>query len=468
MMMAGNPGPIRRSIAALTLPCLLLTAFCCMASDRDPDLSAVQNYALNRPGVVMIRTEYTANVYVNSMKMDTRAFNALLDSIQKLDHGGGVTPEQKLDIVLREMSNRPARFFQTTFDYIKQSEQITSIGSGFFISADGYVATNCHLIDREDPFIRRQFILSAFRQITEASITALENSWATHFTEQQRSLLYNTYASVYSRLFSMILYDLKKAIYVVYRSDDADRHSDTVKRPADVVVKGQPMPGKDIAILKIRAGEELPVLRLAPPDLPQVGEQLYVFGYPGPVTNNDFVSAASAIEPTLTTGIVSAIKQSVGDWPLIQMDANINHGSSGGPVCNDKGEVVGLTTFGSLETTGGLAAGLNFAVPVAILNEYIDSAGIDPVVGAATTHFTHALECYGQHRYSAALQEFLTVQRLNLHYPGIYGYIADCQEMIKDGKGRPIGPVERILLIAAGLLLLLGIAARLAASRIRR
>ncbi|HEY4338045.1 MAG TPA: serine protease, partial [Puia sp.] len=364
------------------------------AAGQDPKLTGVENYALNRPGVVMIRTEYTANVYVNSMRMDNRAFNALLDSIQNLDHGGGVTAEQKLDIVLREMNSRPARFFQTTFDYIKQPEQITAIGSGFFITGDGYVATNCHLIDREDAFIRRQFILSAFRQITEASISALETSWATHFTEQQRSLLYTTYASVYSRLFSMILYDLRKNVYVVYRSDSGSQHSDTVKRRAAIVVKGQPMPGKDIAILKIDVKEEVPVLTLASEVLPQVGEQLFVYGYPGPVTNNDFVSAASAIEPTLTTGIVSAIKRSVGGWPLVQMDANINHGSSGGPVCNQRGEVVGLTTFGSLENNGVLAAGLNFAVPVAILNEYLDSAGIDARPGNATLRFAKALEEY--------------------------------------------------------------------------
>ena len=333
------------------------------SSAQDFQLSGVSNYALNRPGIVMVRTEYTANVYVNSMKMDEKAFNYLLDSIQKLDHGGGVMPGQKLDIVLREMNNRPARFFQTTFEYIKQPEQITASGTGFFITGDGYVATNCHLIDRDDAFIRRQFILTAFRQITEASIAALESSWATRFTDQQRSLLYDTYASVYSRLFSMILYDLKTNVYVVYRSDNVDQRSDTVKKPADIILKGQPMPGKDVAILKIATTAEMPMLSLASPALPRVGQQLFVYGYPGPVTNNDFVSTESAIEPTMTTGVVSAIRNSVGGWPLIQMDANINHGSSGGPVCNDKGQVIGLTTFGSIENTGGLAAGLNFASP---------------------------------------------------------------------------------------------------------
>jgi len=36
----------------------------------------------------MVRTEYSANVYVNNMKMNSRAFDHLLDSIQKLDNSG--------------------------------------------------------------------------------------------------------------------------------------------------------------------------------------------------------------------------------------------------------------------------------------------------------------------------------------------------------------------------------------------
>src|SRR5208282_1902374 len=179
------------------------------------------------------------------------------------------------------------------------------------ITSDGYIATNCHLIDRESPFIRRQFILAAFRQITEANIEALESSWATSFNEQQRNLLYNTYASVYSRLFSMVLYDLKKDVYVEYGSGGTEGDGGGQKKPATIVIKGLPMPGKDIAILKIQGDSALPTLRIGDGSLPLVGEQLFVYGYPGPVTHNDYVSEQSAIEPTLTTGIVSAIKKSV-------------------------------------------------------------------------------------------------------------------------------------------------------------
>jgi serine protease Do len=417
-------------------------------------LSGAANYALNRPGVVMIRTEYSANVYVKSMKMQDRAFDRLLDSIQRLDKEGAVPAEQKLNIVLQEMSNNPTRFFQATQDYIEQTEQITATGTGFFLTGDGYVATNCHLIDRDNGFIRRQFILTAFQSITDASISALESSWATTFTEQQRSLLYNTYASVYSRLFSMVLHDLKKNIYVVYRSDRENRATFSEKKPASIVVKGQPMPGKDIAILKIETNRQMPVLSVSEARLPEVGGQVFVYGYPGPVTNNDFVAAESAIEPTLTTGIVSAIKNSVNGWPIIQMDANINHGSSGGPVCNEQGDVVGLTTFGSIENTGGLAAGLNFAIPVKILDEYIDSAGISPRLSRATELFAAALSLYNDQYYRSAAKKFREVSRLNGGYPGVYTYLAECEGNIEKGNNRAAGPVEHMLLYG-GLIILL-------------
>ena len=440
------------------LPLLLLYSvpFLTGAPARGQEFSGTENYAINRPGVVMIRTEYSANVYVNSMKMDNRAFNTLLDSIQRLDQAGGIPAEQKLDIVLREMNSHPGRFFQTTFDYIKQPVQITATGTGFFLTGDGYVATNCHLIDQDNAFIRRQFILSAFQQITDASIAALESSWATHFTEQQHNLLYNTYASVYSRLFSMILYDLKKTISVEYGSDRPDKGPGSEKKQATIVKKGEPMPGKDIAILKIDADREMPVLTLAGDRLPAVGEKLFVYGYPAPVTNNDFVSAASAIQPTLTTGIVSAIKRAIGGWPLFQMDANINHGSSGGPVCNAKGEVIGLTTFGSLENTGGLAAGLNFAIPVAILGEYLDSAGIIPQPGRSSQLFAKGIAFYNGKHYHAALKEFRQVAQINSYYPGLYEYMADCTDNIAKGKDKSTRPVDRMLLIVSMLLLLAG------------
>jgi serine protease Do len=400
-------------------------------------LSAVQNYGVNRPGVVMVRTIFSADVYVNKMQLDSRHFNQLVDSIQKVDSSGIIyTPEQKLDIVLNEINSQPNRFFKASLDYIKEQEEITSSGTGFLVTADGYVATNCHLIDRDNAFIRRQFFLSAFQQITEDNISALENAWATRFSEQQKSILYNTYASVYARLFSMVLYDLRKEIFIEYSIDTDDGKTGSVKKSAHVILKGQPMPGKDIAILKMDGDSTLPTLKIAGDELPMVGEELYVYGFPGPVTNNNYVATESAIEPTLTTGIVSALKKSVGGWPLIQMDANINRGSSGGPVCNEKGEVVGLTTFGSIENSGGLAAGLNFAIPVSILQEFLDSAGVIAHPSETSLLFGDAVVFYDRELYSDALEKFREVNEINKNFPGLAYYIMESEKRLqqKDEK----------------------------------
>jgi serine protease Do len=409
--------------------------------------SAVENYALNRPGVVMIKTVFSANVYVKNMRVANREFNKLIDSIQHVDTSGvAFTSEQKLDIVLREMNNHPGRFFKAAYDYMKQPEEITASGTGFFITGDGYVATNCHLIESDNAFIKRQFILTAFQQITDGNIQALENSWAAKFTEQQKSSLYNTFASVYTRLFPMSLYDLKKNIYVVYPHDD--NKNSVTKKLASVIVKGSQMPGKDVAILKIDGDSTLPTLKIDGGELPEVGEQLFVYGYPGPVTNNDFVSAGSAIEPTLTTGIVSAIKKSVNGWPVIQMDASINHGSSGGPVCNNQGEVIGLTTFGSLENTGGLAAGLNFAIPISILYEYIDSAEIRPAQSNSTKLFLEGLNFYNKKYYHKALSSFEKVKQLNNFYPTVNLYISNSKNKIKKGEDKESSIIKGVLEIA--------------------
>src|SRR5664279_1734529 len=252
-----NPFPILRAFLA---GLIFLTAS--MSNIYAQQLTAVQNYGVNRPGVVMVRTVFSADVYVNKMQLDSHHFNQLVDSIQQSDSSGIIyTAEQKLDIVLREINNHPNRFFKASLDYIKEPEEITSSGTGFLVTADGYVATNCHLIDRDNAFIRRQFILSAFQQITDANISALENAWATKFSEQQKSILYNTYASVYARLFSMVLYDLRKEIFIEYSVDQDDGQKGSVKKGAHVIVKGQPMPGKDVAILKMDGDSTLPTLK---------------------------------------------------------------------------------------------------------------------------------------------------------------------------------------------------------------
>lgn len=344
-------------------------------------ITAAQNYTRNKAGVVMVKMQLSAVVNVGKLAINQPAFYHMLDSINHLERDSvRLNSEQKLDIVIRSFAENAGTYFKNTLTYLRYSKKLTSTGSGFFIQKEGYVATNCHVVDEEASYIRQRLISSVFRQVTASNIKTMEESWAVNFTETQRDELYNTFATIYSNIVPISLDSLTKSIYVIMASDNQNG-SYQKELPALIVVKGRSMPGKDIAILKVTQKGNYPTLKISEDDNVMVGERVLVFGYPETVTNNEFLSKATALEPTLTSGIISALKRTTLNWPVIQMDAGINHGNSGGPVCNNRGEVIAVTTFGSLETaTGTLVAGFNFAIPVSELRSYFRRVGVESAI----------------------------------------------------------------------------------------
>ncbi len=412
-----------------------------------------QNYARNSPGVVMVQAVFSATVYVNKVEINKRVFDRLVDSVKKLDTSGKIlSPEQKLDIVVKALYRSPLRFFSASEEYFRQAHRVQSTGTGFLITDDGYIITNCHIVDKDSAFIRNKFILETFQEVTRANISSLQSSWAMTLSGQQREMLYNAYGLIYSQLSSMILFDLKKEIFVLYRNDMENGETSTASQPARVIVKGQPMPGKDVAVLKIDEVVNMPCLVFNNDSLARIGTPVLVLGFPEPVTSNTFLSSDAAIEPTLTAGIISAIKKSIGGWPVIQMDAAISHGSSGSPVCNDKGEVIALATFGSIDQGGSaLASGFNFAIPVSVINEFIEAADVQPAIGKATHYFNEGISLFYQQFYRKALERFDRVKNMNENYPQLYFYMKQCKQKIDRGADRQL-PSRSIVFWIMGLI----------------
>lgn len=115
----------------------------------------------------------------------------------------------------------------------------------------------------------------------------------------------------------------------------------------------------DLAILKIESAGRLPVVRLSTAVRPEVGESVWGIGHPG--------QGSDVLDYTMTQGIVSNPNRSINDLPFIQTSAAVNPGSSGAPMLDDKGNVIGVVTLkASIEGAG-------FAVPISRVLQFIKS-----------------------------------------------------------------------------------------------
>jgi len=114
-------------------------------------------------------------------------------------------------------------------------------------------------------------------------------------------------------------------------------------------------PAKDVAVIKVK-GRGLPAVRLGNADA-EVGERVVVIGNP------------KGLENTVSDGLLSGIRDMAG-LNLLQISAPISPGSSGGPVFNLQGHVIGIAAATLKE-----GQNLNFCVPVKYAKPYV---GVEP------------------------------------------------------------------------------------------
>lgn len=125
--------------------------------------------------------------------------------------------------------------------------------------------------------------------------------------------------------------------------------SDGERLPAKVVGID---PSTDLAVLKVTRAKPFPYLELGDSAKVTPGQWVIAIGNP------------FGLAETVTTGVVSALGRDIGDGQydsFIQVDAPINEGNSGGPLLNQRGEVVGVNTA-ILTPTGG-SVGIGFSIP---------------------------------------------------------------------------------------------------------
>ncbi|MDR1334844.1 MAG: trypsin-like peptidase domain-containing protein [Holosporaceae bacterium] len=122
----------------------------------------------------------------------------------------------------------------------------------------------------------------------------------------------------------------------------------------------------DIALLKIDSDEKFKFLQFVDSDTLEIGEPVFAVGNP------------LGLGPSVTSGILSSKGRNLSSHmatigaegkfvSFLQTDAAVNHGNSGGPLCNYNGKVVGMITV--FFSDGVRSTGLNFAIPSNMLQK---------------------------------------------------------------------------------------------------
>lgn len=279
---------------------LIIPSLSCQSvkQESEQDTTAPPAATVSEPQPISISTE---NLYLSRQNAITRAVATVSPAVV------GINVKQ----VQRFQRREPLSLFFPEFYRNRMSErEVESLGSGFFISADGFIVTNEHVVNNA----REILITTTDGQHLNAKLVG------------------------------------------------SDRAT-------------------DIALLKVD-GDGFPYIPFGKSDDLMVGEWVIAFGNPfGLVALND--------QPTVTVGVISAVDR---DWgrtqegalylDMIQTDAAINHGNSGGPLVNALGQAIGMNTFiytGNQHESGSI--GIGFAIPIDriqnIVSEIRENGGVD-------------------------------------------------------------------------------------------
>jgi hypothetical protein len=280
-------------------------------------------------------------------------------------------------------------------------------GTGFIIHPDGWIATNGHVVmaarKPDDEYIAG---------FLEQAATAACGPGLKKLNEKQRQARRQAVLRDPENRKGVVL---TRRLEVFLPTGEARQGYPAVIKAYSPPIEPERLPTDgskpdppmlDAALIKIEA-TNLPAVKLAKSarQAAALGQQLVIAGYPGVVVGHDFLSKKSIAEPTVTFGRVSAFRLDVNERYVLQTDAAISWGNSGGPAFNVKGEVVALATFISTTLEGDQAVqGFNFLIPIDTIHAMAARLGVTPSSDSPfMREWDRAVEAFIAGRYREAI-----------------------------------------------------------------
>lgn len=314
---------------------------------------------------------------------------------------------------------------------VKVDEYIS--GSGLIIHPDGYIATNAHVVSEETI----KYLLAS-----DSALAAFYENALYLSDEEAELFLQSGEAEAFGkRILRTVIensrFDFESQVFVLNPHSEKEKAADlvaeafpaTIESSSDTFLEDD----RDVAIIKTNL-EHLPALPLSNEDTLSVGSTAYIFGFPGTAELN----TKSPLEATFTRGVVSAVKTATGkNFPIYQTDAKVSQGSSGGPLFNDRGEVVGLVTFQTGELDRSSGDNFAFALPVSLIRDEAAKIALALDRHEWFTALAQGMDAFRTKRCQEALQYFRVTEGANTFFSlekSVAPYRERCLAIQADGS----------------------------------
>ena len=309
-------------------------------------------------------------------------------------------------------------------------------GSGFIVSEDGYIFTNSHVVSDRDARLKALTGLITEKIGETPSVPGFgsgpdgEKKTKEYVKKIKDYLLQNSE------------FNFEKETVVLNPSSTKSGVTDLMKDgfPAQLITVNDNFfqDGLDVALIKIDQNN-LPSLAFGDATALQEGEKIGLLGFPTTAE----LDGSNLLDATFTQGVISAIKDSENqDYKIIQTDAKISDGSSGSPILNESGEVIGMVTYQTERDKKDQGDNFAFGIQINAVQEGIlkfNTTGADLKfnLGQYNKRFIQGIGLFRSSECKEALPLFAAIKGENPNFnvaKSINPYIRHCDELIANNR----------------------------------
>jgi len=328
--------------------------------------------------------------------------------------------------MLYRIVNEPGKYVQPG-ERVREQTEVTVTGIGFVV-ADNTVATAASIVSDQDQRIKRSISQAALGKVSRkwcgwllGNVRKDENLARQSSIQELENRCVDRFGEYYAKYLQIDRVETQTA--VVMQPPTPGQNSAPQVLPSEIKKVGTRLPDEDVAILKLSGAENLPILKLGKDDGVAAGQK--VFSMYSPISPDNLSQGKGLPEPMLSSGTVSARQDG-----LIQTDASVRSGI-GSPLFNDRGEVIGISTF-DVSASGRSVDDTEFFVPVGVLERFLQESGTDLNDSKITQSYQRAIELSQNKQHRKALEQFKEIHDTNPNFPYIQQKISQTQKEVSN------------------------------------